>query len=240
MTEFFASVDVGGTTTRVAFGTALGDIEAVHEFPTHSHEGPESLIDRIAEAAERLASDLGAPAKRMGFGLPGLVDTETGLSKFLPNMPTHWVDVPVGPKLSSRLGCEVRLLNDVRQHTMGELAYGHGRGREKLSLVYMGIGTGIGGGVVIDGKLRLGPFGSAGEIGHITILPSGPRCGCGNRGCLETLASGPAIAAAGIRLLDTGQADEFAQNCRRKCRSRVCEDDDGGCSSRRQSDSGSD
>lgn len=209
MVEYFASVDVGGTTTRVAFGTARGDIESVQDFPTHSHEGPAALLERIASAAEHLADDLGSKPKRLGIGLPGLVDTESGLTKFLPNMPTHWVDVPVGKTLSDRVGCEVILLNDVRQHTMGELAYGHGKGRERLTLVYMGIGTGIGGGIVIDGKLRLGQFGAAGEIGHVTILPSGPRCGCGNRGCLETLASGPAIAAAGIRLLDTGQADEL-------------------------------
>lgn len=207
MQEYFASVDVGGTTTRVAFGTRDGDVVATHEFPTNSHEGPKSLIGRIGDAAEGLSEELDAKPLCMGIGLPGIVDMETGYSRFLPNMPTHWIDVPVGPPLQERVGCEIRLLNDVRQHTMGELAFGHGRGREKLTLIYMGIGTGIGGGVVIDGKLRLGRYGSAGEIGHITILPSGPRCGCGNRGCLETLASGPAMAAAGIRLMDTGQAD---------------------------------
>lgn len=207
MTEYFASVDVGGTTTRVAFGTDDGEVVSAHDFPTNSHEGPDSLIERIGAAAESLSDGLNAKPVRMGMGLPGLVDMETGYSRFLPNMPTHWIDVPVGPPLEKRLGCEVRLLNDVRQHTMGELAFGHGRSRDKLTMVYMGIGTGIGGGIVIDGKLRLGRFGSAGEVGHITILPSGPRCGCGNRGCLETLASGPAIAAAGIRLMDMGQAD---------------------------------
>ena len=85
-------------------------------------------------------------------------------------------------------------------------------------MAFFALGTGIGGGVVIDGRLRLGPLGAAGELGHQTILPDGPRCGCGNRGCLETLASGPAIAAEGVRLLASGLRAEAARVGRRRCR----------------------
>src|ERR1035438_6748289 len=99
------------------------------------------------------------------------------------------------PTARGRLGCPVLLMNDCRVATLGELHFGLGRGVRDMVLFMLG--TGIGGGLVIDGKLRLGPLGAAGEIGHQTILPYGPLCGCGNRGCLEALASGPAIAGEG-------------------------------------------
>jgi len=105
------------------------------------------------------------------------------------------------------LNCPVSLLNDVRTATLGELVFGHGR--EVQTLAFFSLGTGVGGGLVIDGRLRLGPLGAAGELGHQTIVPSGPLCGCGNRGCLETLASGPAITAEGTRLMLAGQAPEL-------------------------------
>ena len=109
--------------------------------------------------------------------------------------------------LAAQVGCPSHLLNDVRTATLGELMFG--RGRQANTMAFFAIGTGIGGGVVVDGKLRLGPLGAAGELGHQIILPDGPRCGCGNRGCLEALASAPAIAAEGVRLLLSGQAPKL-------------------------------
>ena len=106
--------------------------------------------------------------------------------------------------LSACVGYSVYLLNDVRIATLGEMTFGLGRAGG--TMVFLSLGTGIGGGVVIDGKLRLGPLGAAGELGHQTILAEGPLCGCGNHGCLEALASGPAIAAEGVRLLRSGLA----------------------------------
>ena len=105
--------------------------------------------------------------------------------------------------------CPVRLLNDVRMATLGELRFGHGRDRPKMSLVFFAIGTGVGGGVSIDGQLRLGPLGAAGELGHQTVLSDGPPCGCGNRGCLEALVSGPAITGEGVRLMLGGLAPKL-------------------------------
>ncbi|MBM3890642.1 MAG: ROK family protein, partial [Verrucomicrobia bacterium] len=130
-----------------------------------------------------------------------------GVTKFLPNFPTQWREVKVRETLSPKIGCPVYLLNDVRTATLGELTYGHGRTAN--TMVFFALGTGIGGGVVVDGKLRLGPLGAAGELGHLTILPDGPRCGCGNRGCVEALASAPAIAAEGVRLMLSGQAPKL-------------------------------
>ena len=139
------------------------------------------------------------------MGIPGLADLAAGVTRFLPNLPTQWRDAPVRDVLAPQIGCPVYLLNDVRMATLGELTYGHGRGRLD-TMAFFALGTGIGGGVVIDGRLRLGPLGAAGELGHQTIVPDGPTCGCGNRGCLETLASGPAITAQGVWLLASGRA----------------------------------
>lgn len=197
MSELYAGVDLGGTNVTISVGGKERKI------PTKSSEGPEAVLGRIAEAVR----SLGGTPKALGMGVPGLADLEAGVTKFLPNLPTQWRDVAVRKILGGALGCEVYLLNDVRTATLGELVHGHGR--EARTMVFFALGTGVGGGVAVDGKLRLGPLGAAGELGHQTILPDGPLCGCGNRGCLETLASGPAIAAEGVRLLLSGLAPKL-------------------------------
>lgn len=204
MPDLFVGVDVGGTTVKFALSGIDGKIFREGSIPTDSHEGPADVLKRIGEYVTHLTRDLGASPAALGMGLPGLVDTYRGVTRYLPNMTTHWKDVPAAEMLSRQLGCEVRLLNDVRMATYGELIFG--RGRSVSTMVFIAIGTGIGGGVVIDGKLRLGPLGAAGELGHQTIDPTGPLCGCGNHGCLETLASGTALAAEGIRLMLMGLA----------------------------------
>jgi glucokinase len=202
--KLFAGIDLGGTTITAGLGTAEGQILARRSIPTRSVQGPEAVLERMAALVDDLAATTQAAVAAVGVGVPGLVDLATGTTRFLPNMPTQWRDVPVAGILGGRLGCPVRLLNDVRTATFGELKYG--QGRSARSLAFFSVGTGIGGGIVIDGRLCLGPLGAAGELGHQTILPDGPLCGCGNRGCLEALASGPAITAAGVRLLHSGLA----------------------------------
>jgi glucokinase len=204
MPDLFVGVDVGGTTIKCALSGEDGKIFREGSIPTESHEGPEAVLQRIGDYVNFISSDAGMRPAALGMGLPGLVDAQNGIARYLPNMTTHWQNVEVAKILSERVGCKVRLLNDVRMATYGELVYGHGRSAS--TMVFLAIGTGIGGGVVIDGKLRLGPLGAAGELGHQTIDPTGPLCGCGNHGCLETLASGTALAAEGIRLMLMGLA----------------------------------
>ncbi|MBN2391805.1 MAG: ROK family protein [Anaerolineae bacterium] len=206
MSELYASIDLGGTKIACAFGTANGEIVAERAVPTLSHEGPQAVLARIADLVKALAAEIGQRPAALGMGVPGLVDVPCGVVKFLPNLPTNWRDVPVRDSLGPRVGCPVYLLNDVRTATLGELTFGVGCDQPGVTMAFFALGTGIGGGVVVDGKLRLGPLGAAGELGHQTILPDGPLCGCGNRGCLETLASGPAIVAQGVRLLQSGRA----------------------------------
>lgn len=206
MSELFAGVDLGGTGIKAVMGTADGRIVAEGHIPTLSHEGPQAVLQRIAVLVEQLAQQANGRPVAVGMGVPGLVDVAHGVTKFLPNMLTQWRDVPAAQTLSDLLQCPVRILNDARAATLGELKFGRGRDRPSLTFAFFGIGTGIGGGVVVDGKLRLGPLGAAGELGHQTVIPDGPLCGCGNHGCLEAVASGPAIAFEGQRLMRIGLA----------------------------------
>jgi glucokinase len=206
MTTYYGGIDVGGTYIKAAVVTSGGKVTAEDRIPTNSYDGHEAVLDRASALLLGLASTSQISLAAVGVALPGLVDHARGLSRFLPNLHTQWRDVPVTAILSARLGGPVRILNDARAATLGELHFGRGRGRTNVTMAYLGLGTGVGGGVVVDGALRLGPFGAAGELGHQTVLPDGPRCGCGNQGCLEVVASGPAISSEGIRLLRSGQA----------------------------------
>jgi glucokinase len=207
MSDIYASVDLGGTNIAGIFAGGDGRVVCEKKVPTQSHEGPEAVLNRVAQLVNGLARESGARPVALGMGVPGLADLQRGVTKFLPNLPTQWRDVPVRDLLSPQVGCPVYLLNDVRMATLGELVFGHGR--TARTMVFFALGTGIGGGVAVDGKLRLGPLGAAGELGHQTILPDGPRCGCGSHGCLEALASGPALAAEGVRLMLSGQAPKL-------------------------------
>lgn len=211
MESLFGSVDLGGTNTACALATAAGRFVVERTIPTDSHEGPAAVVDRIGVLLEEMSRQAGAAPVSIGVGAPGLVDRKKGMTLFLPNLPTQWRGVPVADSLGSRLGCPVYLLNDVRTATLGELTYGRGRGAS--TMLFFALGTGVGGGVVVDGRLRLGPLGAAGEMGHQTLIPDGRLCGCGNRGCLETIASGPAIIAEGVWLMLAGRAPHLFQLC---------------------------
>jgi len=205
----FASVDVGGLNTGCALATRAGNMVAERTIPTQAHEGAQAVLGRIADTINEMATEAGGHVRALGVGVPGLADYHRGRALFLPNLPGHWRDVPVTDVLAARLRCPAFLLNDARMAALGELWYGHGR--TVKTMVFLTLGTGIGGGVVIDRKLRLGPLGAAGEIGHQTILPDGPPCGCGNRGCLEALAGGPALTGEGVRLMTSGQAPHLRE-----------------------------
>ena len=204
----YASIDLGGTKIAGALAAEDGQVLAQRIIATESHAGPPAVLARIARLIEDLAAEVGVRPLALGMGVPGLADLEQGVVKFLPNLPTQWREVPAGAHLAQALGCPVRLLNDVRMATLGELVYGYGgRGSGPMqgAMVFYALGTGIGGGLAIDGRLYLGPFGASAEVGHMTVVPDGPACSCGSRGCLEIYAAGPAITGQGVRLLLAGQ-----------------------------------
>jgi glucokinase len=163
------------------------------QVPTRADEGPEAVVGRLA-AVGRTALERWPGIDSVGIGVPGRYDPALGTTRFLVNMPGHWVDQPVVGPLNVALGLPVALINDARAFGLAELRLGAGRGSR--SLVGLTLGTGVGGVIAIDGRVHLGHDGTAGEIGHQTIDADGPECGCGNRGCLESFARADRIAGA--------------------------------------------
>lgn len=200
----YGGIDLGGTNIKIAISDRQGNFLSENAIPTDSYEGPEQVLRRIGDETLRLADEAGVRLSAIGMAAPGTLDMRSGVIKYLANFPGHWPDVPVREILEKRAGCPIHVINDVRAATLGELDFG--RGREVSSMVFLALGTGIGGGVVIDKKLRLGRIGSAGELGHMMVQPFGRPCGCGARGCLETVLSGPALTGEAVRLFLAGQA----------------------------------
>jgi glucokinase len=190
--ELLVGVDVGGSKIAVLVTDPGLTVRAWYTLPTEVG-APERAVDVIAAAIAAALVDAGTDihsVAAVGVGVPGRVDPVAGSVSQAVNL--GWQDLPLGPRLSRALGVPVSLENDVRAAALGL------RERRVLGDVedfaYLSIGTGISAGIVLDGRLRRGPRGMAGEIGHIVVDASGPPCACGLRGCLETLAAGPAIA----------------------------------------------
>jgi glucokinase len=205
----YAGVDLGGTNTAAILGTREGQILASGSIETLPAQGPESAFRRIVQLLNRLASECGAEPVSIGVGIPGLVDFEEGIIQFLPNLPSDWCGFAAATCLHGCTGLPTFLLNDARLAALGEHQFGSTPPRENILVVT--IGTGIGGGLILDGRLRLGTCGAAGEIGHQTILPDGEECGCGSRGCLETLINARTLTAEGVSLARAGEAPVLAE-----------------------------
>ena len=199
--HIFVGCDLGGTEIKAGLvnideGSAL----ISKSIATLGRQGPDAVLKRMAELIRTLIDDGQVnPTDIGGVGIsaPGIIDLETNTTRFLPNLHTEWRDVPVGEQMKAYLGFDIAMLNDVRAITYGEWMFGAGKGVD--SMACFAVGTGIGGGLVVNHQLVLGIGGTAGELGHQTIEPNGPLCGCGNHGCLEVFASGPAIAAEAAR-----------------------------------------
>lgn len=208
----FIGIDLGGTNIKAAMvNTDTGEITGTQSQPTNARGGHDAvitqmakLVDEIITGNERAKDDIGG----IGVGLPGSLDFEKGTTVFLPNLPGNWRDVPVRDQLSKLTGLPVSLINDARAMTLGEWKFGAGRGVDTACYT---LGTGIGGGLVINGRLHLGPSGAAGELGHVSVDVNGPRCGCGSRGCIEAFASGPAIVAMGVKAVVQGRNTVIAE-----------------------------
>jgi glucokinase len=194
MSSDVLAIDVGGTKLAAGIVEPGGGILARAEVGTRAAEGPDAVLDRIVALGQKLlAAATGRRVSGVGVCCPGPLDRSAGLVFSPPNMP-GWDRVPVVGRLEAAFGLPVVLDNDANAAALAEFLYG--AGREARSLVYFTVSTGIGGGIVLDGRLQHGVGDAAGEFGHVTVLPDGPPCPCGNRGCLETLASGSAIARA--------------------------------------------
>jgi glucokinase len=195
------TVDIGGTKTACAVATGDGEILARREHHTPLTGGPEACLQRIARDLRRVLraakAQLAAPLTSIGVAVGGPLDTRTGIVYSPPNLP-GWDAVPVKDFLQQAFGLPAFVENDANAGALAEHRFG--AGRRARNLVYLTLGTGIGGGIIMDGRLYRGTTDDAGEIGHTTILPDGPPCLCGKRGCLEALVAGPAIAKRAQRL----------------------------------------
>lgn len=185
-----AGVDIGGTKTAAALVTAEGTVLARAVRDTPARAGGAAMAETAALLVEALAQQTGRQPDAVGVGAAGVVDHRTGGIRAASDMFTDWAGFPLGRRLGERLETPVRVENDVNAFLLGETAWGAGRGRDVLGVM---LGTGVGGALVLDGVLRHGPHGAAGEIGH-TPGYSDLVCTCGQVGHLETLSSGTSIA----------------------------------------------
>ena len=192
--DLILGVDLGGTKILTAVTNSQGKMLSRDHSITPAQKGHEAVIQSILESAYRALEEADVAISALtaiGVGAPGISNPETGILFTSPNLP-GCRDVPLRDIMQERLGKKTFLINDANAAALGEFYFGAARGARNF--IYITISTGIGGGIVIDGKIYGGAIGAAGEVGHMTIDDDGPICNCGNRGCWETLASGTALA----------------------------------------------
>ena len=186
-------VDLGGTNLRVAAVDSNGKMLQRESATACFDKGPQFVMNSIVEIVERMHTRCaGHELRGVGIGVPGFIDMDLGVIVGSANLP-GFQGLPVRDEIQQRLGIPILLENDANAAALGEMWIG--AGKNVKDLILLTLGTGIGGGIVIDGKVMHGAHGMAGEFGHMTVIPEGNPCGCGNRGCLEKHASASAIAA---------------------------------------------
>lgn len=186
-------VDFGGTNIKIGLVSDAGRVALVRILATRAHRCPQAFVEGVSRVVEELAQQAAVRPSQLrgvGVGAPGLVNGARGLIHTLVNVP-GWREVPLGRQLARRLRCRCVVDNDVNCVALGEWRFGAARGAR--ALVCLTLGTGVGGGLVLNGQLYRGVTGAAGELGHMVIDPDGPRCGCGSRGCLEAHVGSAAI-----------------------------------------------
>jgi glucokinase len=206
----YLGLDIGGTSAKFGLVDESGTVIDRNRFPVKAHQrGADDIID---EAIEQLGSmitrnDAGSDVAGLAIGAAGWILPGQGVVVAAPNLP-GWNHVALGPRLSKALDLPVKMENDANLFTLGEWLCGAGQGLNYLAGVTLG--TGVGGGLILDGRLYNGPFGTSAEVGHMVVEPNGRKCKCGSYGCLETLASATAMTITGRELLEQGHATSYA------------------------------
>lgn len=212
----FLGLDVGGTKLAAGVAGADGRLLSRDEVPAGAPDGPEAVIQRLIELGDRVVDSSGASPSAIvatGVACGGPLDPVAGIVRDPPNLP-GWHDVPLLARLRESLGDDLGerplyLDNDANAAALGEHRYGAGRGVKHL--VYLTISTGIGGGIVVDGRVVGGENGNAGEIGHMSVAHDGWPCHCGSRGCLEAFCSGTNIAARANARIAAGETSRLGE-----------------------------
>jgi glucokinase len=192
MPNFSIGVDLGGTNLRIAAVDEGGNLLEKVTLSTKVALGKDHVIDRMCDAIRSLSRkhESAGSLQGIGIGVPGIIDMKTGMLRESPNLP-DWAGSPVQAEIEHRLGTRVILENDANAAALGESWLGAARGVEDMAMLTLG--TGVGGGLVLGGRIWHGMTGMAGEFGHMTVDPEGVPCPCGNRGCLERYASATAV-----------------------------------------------
>ncbi|MBS7132567.1 MULTISPECIES: ROK family protein [Clostridium] len=202
MKKYVIGVDLGGTKISTAISTIEGNILANVVLPTKAEEGEVAVLGRIIQSIDEVivgSSTSIDEVEAIGIGSPGPLDAKKGIIITTPNLP--FKDYNLVQPLKEKYNIPVYLDNDANAAAIGEYMFGAGKGKE--SIIYFTVSTGVGGGAVLDGKVYRGHTSNALEIGHTTVDPNGPRCNCGNLGCLEAMSSGTAIAKKGKEAVST-------------------------------------
>ena len=203
-------IDVGGTNVKIALVDDKGNILYSNSVPTRAEMGYEYTVNNIKQAIKDLMAETKASnIEGIGFDFPGHIDYKNGIVRLAPNIP-GWVNIPIVQIIEDEFKIPTRIDNDVHCAALGELNFGAGKGCENF--ICMTVGTGIGSGIVINGKLVRGASNAAGELGHIKLqMHDGPLCGCGDYGCMEAFASGPSIVAMAKEYLLSGKSTRFQE-----------------------------
>ncbi len=199
------AVDLGGTKMVIALVSPDGRIPRRLDLTTSATEGHKVVIERMFSGIDSLLGKSGLSREQLraiSIAAAGIIDMDGGMITGAPNLP-DWKDIPLKRIVAERYGMDTFLVNDADAAILGEHRFGAGEGQNNL--VLLTLGTGIGGGIIIDGKLYTGSSGGGAELGHMVIKEDGPECGCGNNGCLESLASGTAIAREAKKRIGKGE-----------------------------------
>jgi glucokinase len=210
MPDFSIGVDLGGTNLRIAAVSSQGELLEKVTLGSKAAPTRDEVIDQMCDAIQRLSRKYEETGHLLGagIGIPGIIDIKTGMLRKSANLP-GWEDYPVRDTIERRLRARVVLENDANVAAFGEQWLGAARGIPNMAVVTLG--TGIGGGIVLGGKIWHGMNGMAGEFGHVTLEPEGYPCGCGNRGCAEQYASASAIIRMAREAIASGDAPSLAK-----------------------------
>jgi glucokinase len=210
MPSFAIGVDLGGTNLRIAAVDTEGNMLEKITTSTKVARGRDFVISEMSDAIRDLAAKFRSRGAMLGsgIGVPGIIDMDTGMLRQSPNLP-GWHDYPVRDEIEKRLSAPVILENDANAAALGEKWLGAARDVNSMGMITLG--TGVGGGLVLNGKIWHGMNGMAGEAGHITVNPDGPPCPCGSHGCLEQYASATAVRRMALEAIGSGNAPHLAR-----------------------------